>query len=180
MELTQVAPELPSEFLHRPLQSVAWHIVRSTVVSVVWFLIDFQFVLAPDAVIKAGLILVSNALVQARSSSISSSSRQAQFHPFSGSFALVSGVVASVQHYVNRQAFHHGNSSSITSFAFALGAVALVRLVVVRHAQSSLRFNRYQLGPRVGRSCVRAAFLVRRASSLWGVIKVFSRHRGHH
>lgn len=84
-------------------------------------------------------MLVSSAVVQSRRSSISLYMLQAKIRSFPGSFGLTSGVVASVQQSVGRQASSSCQFFNISSFDFASRAVVSVQLTVVLHTPSSRR-----------------------------------------
>lgn len=66
---------------------MTWRPARSSVVSVVWGVVDFQLVLASEAVKEAGHILVSSALAQSWRSYIFPLSRHAV--PFSAGSSLL-------------------------------------------------------------------------------------------
>lgn len=93
-----------------PFQPVGQCVARSSAGSVIWRLIDFQFVLASEVVGKEGSKFVSIAFVRYCSSSVPSCSLHAGFVFFFDSFSLVSGIVASIPGSVGRQELSSCNS----------------------------------------------------------------------
>lgn len=143
---------------------------KSNLAFVVWRLSDFQFVLMWDMVIKAvsyprqKRIITVLALIDI----FSRRSCQVWLCSFTGTFALASGVVGSVQHCICRQALSSWRFIDIISFTFASGAIASVQFTEVFHVPAPRRFNRVvYFHPRVRCSCVGAMNVVRHAPSSW-------------
>lgn len=85
-------------------------------------------------------ILFSNALVQSWHSPISSFKPSSIMNPFFYSFALVSGVVGLVQHFVGCHASSSWQVVNILRFALMMDTVSFVQLTVVLYAPSSWIF----------------------------------------
>lgn len=124
-----MARQLPFEFLHQLLQFVAPRRRRSSVVSILLRLNDIHFVLLSDAVHQWRLNFVSIAVLHSQGSWLSLLSRQVCSCSIPSSFVCASGVVASVQHYLGRQAVSSRQFIDVARITSTSGAVTSVDLM---------------------------------------------------